>query len=205
MELLPESLHNSYILVRHGQSVANKLGIIVSNPDVGVIDYGLTAEGKEQALRAAADVKRLVANLADVVIVTSDFKRAFETAVLIRKDLEAKKSIGVTVTASKKLRERFFGEFDMGTNANYEIVWKEDEKNSGHSMRGVESVESVLRRGIDLVTELERKWNKKSILLVGHGDTLQILQTAFLKQNSRDHRSLPHLNTCEVRQVYVRE
>jgi len=43
-------------------------------------------------------------------------------------------------------------------------------------------------------------------VLVAHGDTLQILQTAFAAEidfDARKHRSLPHLGNAEVREMRV--
>ena len=39
------------------------------------------------------------------------------------------------------------------------------------------------------------------VLLVSHGDCLQILQTAFAGVDVSAHRSLPHLETCELRRL----
>ncbi|HPK45730.1 MAG TPA: hypothetical protein PLV62_12175, partial [Spirochaetota bacterium] len=52
-------LHNTYLLMRHAQSKANHMHIIVSNPEVGVNDYGLTQEGKNQVLKAIAHCNEL--------------------------------------------------------------------------------------------------------------------------------------------------
>ena len=41
--------NNTYALLRHGQSVANKQGIIVSTAANGVGGYGLTDLGETQA------------------------------------------------------------------------------------------------------------------------------------------------------------
>lgn len=37
------------------------------------------------------------------------------------------------------------------------------------------------------------------VILVAHGDVLQILQTAFEGVDPREHRSLPHLPNAELR------
>ncbi|XP_062511496.1 2,3-bisphosphoglycerate-dependent phosphoglycerate mutase-like [Corticium candelabrum] len=194
-------VRNSYFLLRHGESEANKAGIIVSDPKLGVTAFGLTELGKIQARKAAADLKFHISkqNLrhTDVVIASSDFKRAYETAYVVfeRLDKEA------TLRTDIRLRERYFGDFDTKSNENYEIVWREDAVSSLHTKFSVESVASVQTRALAAVTELDATFSQKVIVLVAHGDTLQILQTAFLGVEACRHRELPPLATAELRQV----
>jgi broad specificity phosphatase PhoE len=42
------------------------------------------------------------------------------------------------------------------------------------------------------------------VVLVSHGDVLQILQTAFEGLDPSKHRSIPHLPTAELRQLMMR-
>ena len=56
--------------MRHGQSTANKQGLIVSAPDNALNDYGLTLNGANQVLEAALNT-RLNTN---TIIVSSDYK-----------------------------------------------------------------------------------------------------------------------------------
>ena len=50
-----------------------------------------------------------------------------------------------------------------------------------------------------LVAELERRYAGRDILLVSHGDTLQILQAGFLRMDPAAHRRLPPLGVAEIR------
>jgi broad specificity phosphatase PhoE len=47
--------------------------------------------------------------------------------------------------------------------------------------------------------DLERRYSGRAILLVSHGDPLQILQAGFLLIDPSGHRSLPPLETAEIR------
>ena len=81
----PVNLKNTYYVLRHGESEANILGIISSDPTVGSSIHGLTPEGRAQARRAAVDIISTVGreNLLEVgkvVLITSPFTRARETA-----------------------------------------------------------------------------------------------------------------------------
>jgi broad specificity phosphatase PhoE len=57
----------------------------------------------------------------------------------------------------------------------------------------------VLDRVTALIADLERRYSGRDILLVSHGDTLQILQAGFLRMDPARHRSVPHLATAEIR------
>lgn len=187
-------LKNTYVLMRHGRSIANDEGIIISDPKKGISGYGLSTTGKEEALNASKDAKEMNTLDSGVIIFSSDFARTRETAEIVANTLEA-----AAPTLTPKLRERFFGEWDGKENSNYEKIWSNDEQDSNHTASGVESVSDVLDRATELIEELERTYTGKTILLVSHGDTLQILQTAFANTEPSAHREINHLHTAEIR------
>jgi broad specificity phosphatase PhoE len=57
----------------------------------------------------------------------------------------------------------------------------------------------VLDRATALVADLERRYSGRDVLLVSHGDTLQILQAGFARMDPAAHRRLPHLGVAEIR------
>lgn len=184
-------LRNRYFLMRHGQSRANAAKIIVSSPaSDGDGDYGLTALGREQARTAAARSGLPT----DTVIISSGFARARETAEIVRGYLKAP-----PVTLADALRERFFGDFDGTSTASYETVWAADQ--AGRTEGDVEPPAAVLDRATALVAALDREHDGRDVLLVSHGDVLQILQVGFLRLNPRLHRGVRHLRTAEIRPV----
>jgi glucosyl-3-phosphoglycerate phosphatase len=189
-------LKNRYFIQRHGKSEANLLGIILSDPTEGVPKYGLTDEGRAQ-VRASAE-QALAKGLlgAETIIISSDFKRAIETARITQEVLGAG-----PVTLTDRLRERSFGLHEGKSNERYQLVWDDDAKDPTHTIESVESVESVLERATSIILEQEEVCEEKTFLLVSHGDTLQILQTAFTSLGGAKHRSLPHLETAEIREL----
>ena len=186
-----DRLANRYNVMRHGQSKANAAGIIVSciaNDRRG--DYGLTELGRQQALAAA----RGCAQPRDTIICSSDFSRARQTAEIVRAQLGA---AGVVI--AEALRERYFGAWEGSATGNYARVWAADETDSGRADGDVEPAAAVLRRTTALIVDLERQYAGRDILLVSHGDALQILQAGFLQIDPSKHRSLPALETAEIR------
>ena len=183
--------------MRHGQSKANVANVIVSRIETDRQgDYGLSELGRIQALEAA----QTCGLPTNTVICSSDFARARQTAEIVRAHLGAPQ-----VTLAEALRERSFGEWDGSATGNYARVWAADETDPGRAGRGVEPVAAVLDRTTAFIADLERRYSGRHILLVSHGDTLQILQTAFLRLSSASHRRLPELRTAEIRQLRLEE
>ena len=183
--------------MRHGQSKANVAGIIVSRIESDRHgDYGLSELGRTQALEAAqaCDLPR------DIVICSSDFSRARQTAEIVRAHLDAP-----GVDLAEALRERCFGAWEGSATDNYARVWAADESDSPQAGDGVEPTTVVLDRTTALIVDLERRYSGRHILLVSHGDTLQILQAGFLRMSPASHRSLPALQIAEIRQLRLSE
>ncbi|HEX3956728.1 MAG TPA: histidine phosphatase family protein [Trebonia sp.] len=184
---------NTFYVMRHGQSKANEQGIIVSHVATDQSgDYGLSELGRQQA-RDAASRSGLGSG---TLIYSSDFARARQTAQIVRAQLTAP-----PITLVPALRERFFGDWEGTSIANYAAVWATDELDPGHQDHNVEPVTAVLARAVALVASLDKEHAGRDILLVSHGDTLQILQAGLAGIDPAGHRSLPHLGTAEIRQL----
>jgi len=192
-----DRLANRYSVMRHGQSKANMAGIIVSRIESDRRgDYGLSELGRRQALAAARGCGLPV----ETVICSSDFARARQTAEIVRAHLRAPE-----IVITEALRERCFGEWEGSTTSNYARVWAADETNQGDADGNVEPTAAVLDRTTALIVDLERRYAGRGILLVSHGDTLQILQAGFLRMEPSRHRSLPALETAEIRRLRLAE
>lgn len=207
MKILPRhdfhditELRNSYYALRHGRSLANEAELIVSHPDDGVPSYGLTDEGRQQVVGGLAAARVTYGLDAATVIVSSDFARARETAAI------AATMLGVSeFVTTPQLRERFFGDWDKQHNRHYHDVWTADQTDPEHTRHGVESTRDVAARATALIRELEKRYTGRNIVLVSHGDTLQILQTAFERVTSSQHRSVAHLETGQIRKLQLKE
>jgi probable phosphoglycerate mutase len=103
------------------------------------------------------------------------------------------------------LRERCFGDWEGTPAANYQLAWAADEAGAGRAAGGAEPAAAVLERTTALVAGLERRYRGRDVLLVSHGDTLQILQAGFLRLDPSRHRRVPHLETAEIRLLRLAE
>jgi probable phosphoglycerate mutase len=193
-----DRLANQYYAMRHGQSRANADGIIVSRIGTDASgDYGLTGHGLQQARAAAQACGPPAGPLGSgTLIYASDFARAAQTARIMREHLGS-----ADVVSAPALRERDFGKWDGTSAVNYRAVWAADEAGTGQVGDGVEPADAVLDRATALIGDLERGHRGQVILLVSHGDTLQILQTGFARMGAGAHRRLPYLATAEVRRL----
>jgi probable phosphoglycerate mutase len=176
-------LRNQYFGLRHGQSEANLMNTIISDPVEGANAYGLTDLGRKQVENSISN-QHLLSDR-NTVIYSSDFARTRETAEIAAEVLGVKE-----INYSELLRERGFGRWERKGRASYPRVWLSDALSPGHTRNDVESVHRVLDRTTRLIADLEKKYEGKNILLVSHGDVLHILSTAFTKRPSRLHRSL---------------
>ena len=183
--------------MRHGESSANVSGIIVSDPRKGTGEFGLTEKGKRQVRNT---VTASFESHAFDRIYSSDFLRARESAEI------AAECFGIrSVDITHLLRERFFGEFNGKNDSEYQKVWDMDEGAKGLDYYDVESPEEVRNRVFALIRECEKKYIGKTILLVSHGDPLQITLASFAGLEPESHRSVKHLETGEIRELVPHE
>jgi glucosyl-3-phosphoglycerate phosphatase len=224
-------LVNRYHAMRHGQSRANVAGIIVSgieNDRLG--DWGLSDLGREQALAAAA----ACGLPPDTLICSSDFSRARQTAEIVRARLGARAVIVAAALRERSFGDlegtptgnyaRVWAADEAGTGAAGTGEAGTGDAGTGKTGTGktgigetgtaagsadlgggAESVAAVLDRATGLVADLERRYAGRDILLVSHGDTLQILQAGFLGMDPAGHRRLPPLRVAEIRALRLGE
>jgi broad specificity phosphatase PhoE len=206
-------LKNRFIALRHGMSEANELGIISCSPNNNSgFKHGLNSYGIEQASKSHLGLQEVVPNIDTYIntnkfhLYSSDFKRTQMTSEGLCHGLQLIPE--KTIQLTSLLRERSFGNLDLlEDDINYQRVWEADDQalDATGGLDTVESVMSVLHRSTKCVAELEKKYDNSLIVIVGHGDLLQILQTGFLKIDPRQHRTLDHLNQCEFRELYLKE
>ncbi|MCP4159094.1 MAG: histidine phosphatase family protein, partial [Deltaproteobacteria bacterium] len=144
-------------------------------------------------------VKRAAENLTvekSLIIYSSDFLRTRETTEILSEILKPEE-----VQYTPLLRERYFGFYDGLDDGQYYEIWKKDLTNENNKINSIESPRQVSDRVESLINFLEEKYSGKTLLLVSHGDCLQIMQTLFENSSPSHHRSLAHLNVAEIREI----
>jgi broad specificity phosphatase PhoE len=181
-------------VLRHGESTANVEGVIVSAPGPRALsEVGLTVLGREQA-RAAAETARAQGLGADTLVITSDFARARQTAEEFAVGLGA-----AAPRVDERLRERGFGAHEEGPATAYDAVWERDRARAAHP-DGVEPVAEVASRVLAALAAADEEVARGAdVVLVAHGDVLQIALALGAGRDPHDHREVPHLGNAELR------
>lgn len=150
-----------FILVRHGETLFNRLGLTQ-----GWCDSPLTEQGIEQ-VRITRD--RLAGIPIDEAYCSTS-ERACDTAEIILEGRE------VTVRREKRLKEINFGYFEGSANSMRMAVAAPDGPRPGIGYRRFdgEDCEDVVRREMEFLESLLGE-EEKTILLAGHGASLNLL------------------------------
>src|SRR6202048_5621394 len=163
------------VMLRHGQTEFN-LGSRMQ----GQLDPELVEWGRAQAVSAA----EALAKRQPLLIVSSDLRRAFDTAVALAE------RTGLQVQVDERLRETHLGDWQGMTHAEIDAVapgarlaWREDATWAPH---GGESRVDVAARSLPLIAELvagEPEWGAdeevaRPVVLVAHGGLLAALNPA---------------------------
>ncbi|MDN3555873.1 histidine phosphatase family protein [Halomonas maura] len=179
----PPRRNNRYLLMRHGHSEANARGIIISTPARGLAHYGLSPRGQDQLAALLAEWSAPTPTR----LLHSDFLRTRDTAERVAGHF------GLRSQAEPRLRERHFGGLEGQPDTRYGEVWAQDARDPAHRVHGVESVVRVAARMRAVIDALEARCLGETILLVGHGDPLQILLTSLEDRPLGEHRDRPPL------------
>ncbi|MBA0688139.1 hypothetical protein Goari_005944 [Gossypium aridum] len=222
-------LRNRYWVLRHGKSIPNEKGLIVSSLENGVrLEYQLASEGVDQAeLAGKLFLKELKENdipLENVRMCYSPFARTRHTAEVVASTLNLPFE-GPQCRVMEDLRERYFGpSFELLSHdkqqpeslvllgllsfltfvlhpKQYTEIWAMDEKDPFTRPEGGESVDDVASRLASAMATMESEYQGCTILVVSHGDPLQILQTIL---NAASKQMEPSCNDLASRIQAVR-
>jgi probable phosphoglycerate mutase len=165
------------VMLRHGQTDFN-LGSRMQ----GQLDTQLSDLGRVQAVAAA----EVLGKLQPLLIVSSDLRRAYDTAIKLGE------RTGLKVAVDDRLRETHLGDWQGLTHAQIDaeapgarLAWREDATWAPH---GGESRVDVAARSLPLIAELasgEPDWGDphqpdRPVVLVAHGGLIAALSAALL-------------------------
>ncbi|MGO8771799.1 MAG: glucosyl-3-phosphoglycerate phosphatase [Mycobacterium sp.] len=166
------------VMLRHGQTEFN-LGSRMQ----GQLDTQLSELGRAQAVAAA----EALGKLQPLLIVSSDLRRAYDTAIKLGE------RTGLKVWVDNRLRETHLGDWQGMTHTQIDseapgarLAWREDATWAPH---GGESRVDVAARSLPLISELvsgDAEWGdpnhpERPVVLVAHGGLIAALSAALLK------------------------
>ncbi|AFM18152.1 fructose-2,6-bisphosphatase [Mycolicibacterium chubuense NBB4] len=165
------------VMLRHGQTEYN-----AGSRMQGQLDTELSDLGREQAVAAA----EVLAKRQPLLIVSSDLRRALDTAVALGE------RSGQPVSIDARLRETHLGDWQGMTHLEVDDVapgartaWRDDARWAPH---GGESRVDVAERSLPLVKDVvaqQTEWGAdepdRPVVLVAHGGLIAALTAALLQ------------------------
>ncbi len=161
---------NKYILMRHGESESNVLGLAsvkIHNKD------NVTEKGKEEVVVAAAKLSREKID----IIVSSPFVRTKETAEILAENIGYPKE---KIEYDTRLGELNIGIFDGKPWSEYHGFVGTYQNRFTKAPEGGETLFNVRERMLSTLYDIDKKNTGKTILIVSHEAPLFVLDQAIL-------------------------
>ena len=177
---------NTFYIVRHGQTNWNILG-----KTQGHGNSDLTKKGEEQALELSEAIKKYPIDC----IYTSDLGRAVQTAEIVGNN------IGLTVNKTEALREMGFGVWEgllideiKKDHADTYSTWR----NQPHlvNIPNGETLHIIKDRVDKFISEINKQYDNKHILLVNHSVTVRVMLLSFLNSGMENIYRIKQDNTA---------
>ena len=165
-------------LVRHGQTNANKNGLLF-----GQLDWDLNNMGLKQAKHAANKLFRTIKNKKIHHLISSPLRRAHHTAKIISKKLHIN-----NIITYKDLMEKAEGSWEAKSYwqvreddfKNFSIWIKDPIKNKPPNGESISELDSRVK---NFYKSLLKKYKGKNIIIVSHSGPIKILLLNLLGLN----------------------
>lgn len=179
----------TFIITRHGQSLAN-----AQCRFAGHSDFDLSDAGHHQAALVA---DYLVKNFKIDAIYSSDLLRAYNTA------LPTAKRLGIEIIPSTALREIFAGEWE-GHTTDYLAeafstdfaVWKNDYASS--RCTGGESTREIYTRAYEEICRIAAENEGRTVYVSTHATMLRALSARALGLSAAEVGSIPFAHNASI-------
>lgn len=180
-------LKNHYHFLRHGQTTWRHPDL--SYPADNLTSVRLSPEGRKQIETAARILKQRKIDL----IFSSDYFRTKQTAGIVSR------SLGVKPIFDKRLRDVGLGRYYGRPKAEYyrDLPLK---TRFQKSPRGGESWNDLKKRVTRFLKEIEKKYRRKRILIVSHGDPLWLLNGTM-----KDLSQKELLDLIRIKKEYIQK
>lgn len=176
------------VLVKHGETTEGKRGVILGHKG-----GTLSPKGKKEIEVISKRIKKTVGGSSKkIVIISSDLKRASQSAQII------KKALGAPIVYNALLRERGAGIAEGKKDS--EIDWKSYEEKPLHSRKhaGGESFSEVRQRAIKFLRDAKKNKNE-FIVVVSHTVMLAMMKSHLKKIGIR--KALKNTKDFEIMRI----
>ena len=180
------------LLIRHGESLANRHEIFC-----GQSDYALSETGLMQAQGTAAYIAQ---HYPVSHVYASDLSRAYQTGVAIGE------KAGVPVTAERRLREIHCGDWEEAPFGEMLTRWPESYSvwlhDIGHvQCPGGESVTDVMHRVLPFLQEIAARHDGETVALATHGTVIRMLMCVLAGKPLSEMKSIRWVNNASVTEL----
>lgn len=188
------SVKNHYFLLRHGQT--NYLDMDLCYPWPDSSKAHLTKQGRADILKVAKILKKVKIDF----IFSSDLFRTKETAKIIAKE------IGLKIHYDQRLRDTRLGIYQNKPHHIFNRDFPLSKLLSRFSrLPGGESWNAVRQRVKKFLEDTEKKYQGKTILIIGHGDPFWLLEGVIKKLSNRELVNIilsrKYIKTSELRKI----
>ena len=191
-ELTKSAYHqNRFFILRHGEAEHNIKDLIASGRELGKHISHITENGKSQAHEAARALKKKKVN----IIFSSPYRRTIETAKIVAKEL------GATLIIDKRLREVDCGNFNWRKVGEHKKFFKDPMDEFTKAPPSGETLNEVRERVFSFIKDINVRYEGRSILIVGHGDPLWMLEAVVRNISREDSLKLSYIDVGELREI----
>ncbi len=181
------------LLVRHGESAANRDNVFAGN-----YDAELLPRGYEQARLTAQYIKE---NFAVDAVYSSDLSRAYNTALCIAGELD------LPVTADRRFREIDAGVWDgvafKQIIKDYPQEFQAWVSDIGHSVcPGGENIQELGERIMSALCERARENDRKTIVIASHATSVRVAYALAKYGKACDMEKLSWPSNASVSVLY---
>lgn len=177
------------LLIRHGESQANRNGIFAGHYDADLQDTG--------ALQAQATAEYISKNFNIDKVYASDLKRAFKTGKILA-DLTH-----TEIIATPRLREIRAGKWDGMLFDEIPKVYPQDFEKWYSDIGNArctdgESIAELSERIMNAVTEIAQENDGKTIAIATHATPIRVMQTLVETGNLNDMNDIPWVTNASI-------
>ena len=177
------------LLIRHGESEANRKGIFA-----GQVDPDLQDKGLEQAKLTAKYIKE---NYTVERIYSSDLKRAYNTAKCLA-DL-----VNLEIIKDKNLREIYAGKWEGMKCEEILAAYRDDYdvwlKHIGHAKcTDGETVKELGKRVMKALTQIAIENDGKNVVIVTHATPIRVTQSIIETGSTDKMEEIPWVSNASV-------
>lgn len=157
-------LNNKYYILRHGEAKSNVEDVVSCWPEK--FSNPLTEKGVAKINKVVKELQNKKIDL----IFASPLLRTKQTAEIVADKLNLK------VKFDMRLREVGFGALNGGSAEKFDDYFKSFAERIKRKTKGGENYTEVFKRVSSLLTEINRKYKNKNILIVSHQLPLLLLR-----------------------------